>query len=306
MSFSGLSNLFNGRAGATECVAMLLSLKSPKNAKTYLIEKHKEINCYVDSYERILDRWKVSPSIKFNNVKPVLFSDLQKSHITSRIADNMSFDISRFIDFIEGYAKVADDVKPVMLHYSTMYLLDFFSRTWLKCEPSAGHGLKMIDNGPRTNPEQIKIQILKKGFFSRVVDSFYIMGQSSLFSNDTEMGTQKYFMITEEKWFPEFEKKGYLSEPKVSLGELLSIYTTLKTDRVRIAMVNKILTGYLILFLISSISRYKARSWFDIRNNRSLNNKIELVNYDFISMWIPELILQMEIFNRVGKYQVKE
>lgn len=165
MSFSGISNLFNGRGDETKRVTMLLSLKSPKNAKSYLIEKHREINCYVDSYEKILNRWKVCPSVKFNNVKPILFADLQKSHITSKIADTMSFDISRFIDFIEGFAKVADDVKPVMLHYSTMYLLDFFSRTWLKCEPSAGHGLKMIDDGAGTNPEQIKIQILKKGFF---------------------------------------------------------------------------------------------------------------------------------------------
>jgi hypothetical protein len=297
MSFSGLSNLFNGRVGATNCLAMLLSLKSPKNAKKYLIQKHREINCYASSYKDILTRWKSCPSSANSNIKPILDTDLEKSQVTNKIAETMSFDISRFIDFIEGYARVSNDIKPVMLHYSTMYLLDFFSRTWLRCEPSTAHGLKVIDDGVKREPQRTKLQILKKGFFPRIVDSFVIMNQHNLFSNDNTSGIQKNFSITKDEWEPELEKKCYSREPKISLGELLNIYELLKTDMAIITMANKILTGYLILFLISSISRYKAKKWCIITNDRNLSNEIELVNYDFVSKWIPELILQKKIFS---------
>jgi hypothetical protein len=299
---SGLSDLFNGRIGAADCVSMLLSLKSPKTARTYLIEKHKQINCYSDSYTYILDRWKLCPTKKLNNIKPIVRNDLQRSNVTMRIGDIMSFDISRFIDYFEGYEKVAYDVKPVMLHYSAIYLLDFFSRTWLHCGSSTGHGLIMVDDGAEKS-EEIKVQISKKGFFSRIIDSFYIMNQSSLFSNDDETGFQKYLDSTKKEWLPNLEKKRYVSEPKISLSELLNNYDMLKNSQANVTMANKILTGYLALFLISSISRYKAKFWFEIRNDRNLNSKIELIYYDFTSLWLPELLLQRAIFkllNEVG------
>jgi hypothetical protein len=123
------------------------------------------------------------------------------------------------------------------------------------------------------------------------------MNQHNLFSNDNTSGIQKNFSITKDEWEPELEKKCYSREPKISLGELLNIYELLKTDMAIITMANKILTGYLILFLISSISRYKAKKWCIITNDRNLSNEIELVNYDFVSKWIPELILQKKIFS---------
>jgi hypothetical protein len=297
---SGIDSLFTGRTDANEHISMLLSLKSPKNTKDYLIKTQRRINCYVSSYDNIMERWRACPCAKINNIRPIVNRDLLRSHITSKIADNMAFDVSRFIDFLEGSAKVAADVKPVMLHYSAIYLLDFFSRTWLKCESSTRHGLKMINEGTE-KPEGVKVQILPKGFFSRIVDSFYIMNQESLFSSDDESGFRKYYNLSDGKWYPDLEKKKYLNRPKIGLGELLSVYELLKKEKVKSLIANQILTGYLILFLVSSISRYKAKYWSEIRNNRRLSNRIELVNCDFTSRWFPELLLQKDIFKLLNE-----
>jgi len=56
--------------------------------------------------------------------------------------DKLSFDISRFTEFLSGNAKVDDDIKPIMLHYTMIYFFDFFSRTWLKYGRARGHGIK--------------------------------------------------------------------------------------------------------------------------------------------------------------------
>lgn len=47
---------------------------------------------------------------------------------------------------LAGYTMVHDDIKPVMLHYSMIYLLDFYARTWLKYGRNWGHGIKQIPN----------------------------------------------------------------------------------------------------------------------------------------------------------------
>ena len=292
---SGIGSLFSGRSDANELFSTLLSLKSPKNAKDYLIKTQRRINCYANSYDNILERWKKCPCAKMNNIRPIVDRDLLRSNVISKCAKNMSFDVSRFIDFLEGYAKVAEDVKPVMLHYAAIYLLDFFSRTWLNCESSTRHGLKMINEGTE-KPDGVKVQILPKGFFSRIVDSFYLMNQQNFFSNDDETGYRKNFNICSGKWYPVLEKKKYLNRPKITLGELLSYYELLKDERIKSSIANKILTGYLILYLVSSISRYKAKDWSEIRNDLRLINRIELVNFDFTSKWFPELILQKDIF----------
>ena len=43
------------------------------------------------------------------------------------------------------------------------------------------------------------------------------------------------------------------------------------------------------------MSRYRAEDWFMLCQDRDLSNRIELLNHDFISKWIPELLLQTSL-----------
>jgi len=298
VSFSGLSDLFEGRVGSRECLAFLLSLKAPENAKEYLLERHKRVFRYVDSYEKIIERWQSYPSISAaRNIRPVLDSDLLNPEFTNKLAEKLSFDISRFTDFIEGYGKVAEDIKPVMLHYAVIYLLDFFSRTWLKHGQNMSHGVKMIQQGELQSVLDAKVKILENGIFPRAVDAFFVVYQSSLFSNDDKDGigylVDPFSGGTNPEGFPKLQ---CYKTPQVKFSELLDLYKKLGSfQHIRITVANKILTGYLILFSTSFISRYKAKDWFTICRDRDLINRIELLNHDFVSDWIPELLLHQSL-----------
>jgi hypothetical protein len=272
-------------------------LKAPENAKEYLIERHKRVFSRVDSYRKIMERWQAYPSISAANIKPILEKDLSDLKFISRLAEKLSFDISRFTDFLEAYAKVTEDIKPVMLHYATIYLLDFFSRTWLKYGQFMSHGTRMIPQEKAQNVLDIKVKILENGIFPRAVDAFFLMYQPCLFSNDERHGVRYVHNITAGGTTPQrFKKMQYSNKPQIKFRKLLEIYKELmQYENVSITASNKILTGYLILFLISSISRYRAKDWFAIRNNRNLNNRIELLSHDFVSEWIPELVLQLSL-----------
>jgi len=243
------------------------------------------------------EKWKSYPTASVAmNVKPVLDNDLSNPEFTGKLAEKLSFDISRFTDYIEGYARVAENIKPVMLHYAMIYLLDFFSRTWLKYGQNMSHGVKMIQQKEEQTVLDARVKILEKGIFPRAVEAFFVMNQSSLFSNDDNDGIS-HWITADGTTYPErFLKLRCSKTPQAKFGDLLDLYKKMRSIEGKyITVANKILTGYLLLFSASSISRYNAKDWFTIQNDRNLSNRIELLNYDFISDWIPELLLQTSL-----------
>lgn len=298
MSFSGLSDLFEGRIDSRKLLASLLSLKAPESAEQYLLERHQSVFPHADSYKEMAETWERYSLVSATaNVKPVMHTDLSNPEFTHKLAEKLSFDIARFTDFIDGYAKVAEDIRPVMLHYAVIYLLDFFSRTWLKHGRNMSHGVRMIQQEGQQSVLDAWLKISKRGIFPRAVDAFFVTRQSSLFSNDDHSGVGYLQIPFEDRTIPKrLPKLPWCKEPKVKLGELLDIYKTMRNvEGAHVTAANNILTGDLILFSASFISRYKAEDWFKIREDRNLRNRIELLNHDFVSEWIPELILQMSL-----------
>lgn len=292
MSFSGLGDIFQGRIGQRECLAFLLSLKAPESARMYVYERHKQVFGRPNSYEKLVKRWQEYPyATESRNIRPVLANDLENLEFTKNLGETLAFDISRFTDFIDGYVRVAEDIKPVMLHYAINYLLDFFSRTYLKYGQSTSHGVKITPKVGQETVLQTRARILENGIFPRAVDAFYAVDQSSLFSSDDVLGIGHYFNVSGETT-PTRLKLKCCDKSSVTLNELLIMYryfNSIKHDLVTVA--NKILAGYLVLFLVSSLSRYRAEDWFVLRQDRDLSNRIELLNHDFVSQWIPELLL---------------
>jgi hypothetical protein len=239
----------------------------------------------VSAYERADQRWHEYPNSAIllpANVKPVSQKDMINQQFLTELSEKLSFDISRFAEFIEGYSLVAPDIKPLMLHYAVIYLLDFFTRTWVKMKQNPSHVLQMLPQPETKNIMELKVNLLDRGVFPRAVDAFYLLHQSSLYSNNAQAGIMYSHNIAKDESIPlRMEKLPYYHKPatQISLGTLLEYYERLTTNDkyAEISMSNKILTGFLTLFLISSISRYRPKEWFSLRNNSNLFNKVELL-----------------------------
>ena len=288
MSFSDLRDIFIGSVGADYCVKALLFLKSPSNVKEYLTGIHKVT--FPDGEKRKKEKWRAYPRVKGKpNVIPIKEKDLSNLEFMNKQADKLSFDISRFTEFLAGYNKVDNDIKPIMLHYAMIYLFDFFSRTWLNYGQNWGHGIKKLM--PCSNDFSVKIE--KSGIFPRAIDTFYFLDQSSLFSPDDDDGIG-YLANVEGGTISEMiEKMKYSECPEIRLTHLIDVYDRLNNIVGSVSKSNPILVGYVILFIISSISRYRAEDWFKIRQDRDLKNKLEdLLQYDFLYKWTHEILMQ--------------
>lgn len=287
MSFSSLRDIFLGRLDANFCTKTLLSLKSPNNAKEYLRRVHKVI--FPQEDKRKKERWNRYPRVEgAPKIAPILEKDLSNSLFINRQTNKLSFDISRFTEFLDGYARVNDDIKPVMLHYAMIYLFDFFTRTWLKYGQNWGHGISLV-----SHPTDFAVKIKKSGIFPRAVDAFYFVDQPSLLSIDDNDGIEYFFHAPGTGTISKKIKKiKYSKTPTVKLTHLIDVYNRLGALSGRVSKSNCILVGFVLLFVISSISRYKAEAWFKIRANRNLKNRFDLLQHDFLYEWIPEILLQ--------------
>lgn len=283
MSFSSLRDIFIGRLGPDYCVKSLLFLKSPKNVKEYLVGIHKV--AFPDGDLNKNKRWRAY--IRVPSVIPIRERNLSNPNFIDNQANKLSFNISRFIEFLDGYTTVDDNVKPIMLHYGMIYLFDFFSRTWLKYERNWGHGMKIT---PSANEHFVKIK--KSGIFPRAVDAFYLLDQSSLFSPDDDDGIGYQLNVELETISELIEEMKYSECPEISLTQLIDVYERLGKIAGSVSKANPILVGYVILFIVSSVSRYNAEDWFKIREDPNLRNKFDLLQYDFLYKWTPEILFQ--------------
>lgn len=136
------------------------------------------------------------------------------------------------------------------------------------------------------------VEIKKSGIFPRVIDTFYFLDQSSLFSADDDDGIEYRLNIDGETVSEIIEKMKYSECPEIRLTHLISVYEKLGKIVGSVSKSNPILVGYVILFIMSSISRYRAEDWFKIREDRNLKSKFEFLQYDFLYNRIPEILMQ--------------
>lgn len=153
----------------------------------------------------------------------------------------------------------------------------------------------------QSNLNDIEVKIEKNGLFQRAVDSFYFINQSSIFSSDDDDGIRYEINLIGEPISPRIEKLKYRERPEKKLVDLIDLCQKLKEIRGGVSKSNEILLGYTILFGMSSISRYRAEDWFKIRQNRDLKNKLDLILYNFLYEWIPEILKLTIIKSGLGK-----
>jgi hypothetical protein len=273
-------------------VKSLLYLKSPQNTKQYLIAIQRIK--FKEGDKSRNERWGKYPPIRGGQLTvPINQEDLLTPAFMNKRSNKLSFDISRFTEFLSGYNKVDEDIKPVMLHYAMIYLFDFFSRTWLKYEQNRGHGIHLNQLGKESQVTETSVTVKPDGIFQRAVDAFYFVGQSSLFSLDNDDGIGYTIDPLRGGTISQrIRKIKYSATPSITLARLIDVCERFDKIVGNVSKSNPILVGYVILFTLSSICRYRAEDWFKIRGNRDLKTRFELLQHDFLYEWIPEILMQ--------------
>jgi hypothetical protein len=175
------------------------------------------------------------------------------------------------------------------LHYTMIYLLDFFSRTWLTHEHNRYHGLTLLDGKQET------IAIEKSGGFQRAVDAFYVLNKSSLFSIDDDSWITYGIGDTQPI---RIEKMKYCDAPQLILRDFVETYNKLtniekysKITKIgyQTNNANPILVSFVILHGLISISRYRAGEWLEICSRPALMNDYEILQHDILNVRMPDI-----------------
>jgi len=294
MSHSDLLELFTGQLDAQECVRYVLALKSPQMMKKFLIRRHEIL--FPEGDRKKNQKWgRYSRNQATSQLRPLTSEDLSDADFLIKIANKLSFDISRFTEFLSGYNTVDEDIKPIMFHYALIYIFDFFSRTWLKYGHNPHHALSIIPNIEKTTEAGIEVKVHSNGVFPRAVDAFYLLGQSSLLSCDDETGISYQPDLNGNVIPKRIQKQRYSDEPRLNLSNLIGIYDNLNRVYGYVKISNQILVGYMIVFVMSSVCRYLPEQWFNIQEDRDLKSKLEILQSDYLHQWIPEILLQIEL-----------
>lgn len=287
----------------------ILALRYPKIAIEYVKGLNKyykylhHCNKKIEKYQEIKENLGVANKDKLKLLSPKKLEDSGKE---------LSFNIRRFVEFYEGFLKVNDSIKPVMLYYGMQYLFSSISRSFLKFDNIAPHHGITVQKGSlkEGNPETITIK--EHGHFSRTVDTFYILdAASNIFSLDEETGISYHetvFSYVEDdhtidknsesiRVFKEgFSNLKYSNKPKITMKDLIRYvnafeYVTNRPGGDQTNKTNLVLLDYLILGITCNASRYHPEIWVEM-------NKIDS-DYKFFmdksqnrieNEWIPRII----------------
>lgn len=281
LSITELDNLKYSKA--------LIFFQTPKNSVRYI----KLINEFYDY------QLKNHTLNKIDVLKP-------KDYYNDKIGLKLAFDISRFIEFLNAYEIIDKSIKPVVLHYSIIYLFDFISSCFIKYSTSnRGHGLTF-------NGNENSIVLRKFGIFPRIIDSLHLIGYPSIFSNTNDQTLEnsgiEYHIPNVDSDYNDLinninlilkGRYGYFNEPKIELRQIIDIYNKLyslyQINNHYVKKSNFIFIDYLFLFAASSISRYRAEDWHKIQTDKNsvVRHHFEIAQFNFIYKWIPYLICEI-------------
>lgn len=220
--------------------------------------------------------------------------------------------------------RTSDAVAPMLYHYSWHCFNSFFIYTFFRWEPqhAKSHGVRIVFGD---NLEDIKIQMLKAGLFQRLIDTWTLIGVSLAFSpylpmyqgNKLNFVPNNRYLLNQSNElsleglltfnFTDFEKALYSDRRK----ELLNCPFLINS----IYLPNSTLKSYLVLFVASSLARYRPILWHSIltgetpqQSNLALHSARALLRYTVGDVATTGLLYQIaRLFSdiRSGKFIFK-
>ena len=223
-------------------------------------------------YANIVERYS---KIAKRRVQP-LTEDYLKEH--PEVAERNITLLRNAIELWNTATRASDAIAPILYHYSWHCFNSFFIYTFFRWEPqhAKSHGVRVILSD---NIEDIKIQVLKTGIFRRLIDTWTLIGVSLAFSpflplyqrgklnfmpNDmylfdqsNELSLMKLLSFNPT----DFEKALYSIRRK----ELLNCPFLINS----ISLPTQSLKSYLVLFVASSLARYRPVLWHSILTGKT-------------------------------------
>lgn len=199
----------------------------------------------------------------------------------------------------------SESIAPVLFHYSVHCFTAFFIYSFFRWDPehAKSHGIRIS----RWDENILDIQILNKGLFQRLVDTWILLGATPMFS--------PLLGVYEGEEIHYVENDNYLlkNDNRITLRNLLEmdfekmvhqIISNQKNKITRVPSLNELLIGpnedlrnYLILFTASSIARYRPLIWESIL----LGHTKEQSDFGIKTTGAIEMLLRSGLINNVSK-----
>ena len=242
----------------------LTLLYSYKALQKRIIEVYAPYRYFVERYSKRVQR-KVSP----------IAEDCLEEH--PEIAEQNVALLKNAMELWRAASRTSDAVAPMLYHYAWHCFNSFFAYTFFRWEPQhcRSHGISISKWSE--NIEDIKIQFRKekhettRGLFQRLIDTWTLLGAYSGFSsflpilegNEIEFIPNNYCLLNGTSCL---SVKQLLNNNRLDFSNRLSsdlgnklIYC--KTPFISMQLPNRALTGYLIIFVASSLARYRPILW---------------------------------------------
>lgn len=218
-------------------------------------------------YSDVIRRY--SESTK-QEIKPLTNEQLDQQ---PEIAEQNVALLKNAIELWKTATRVSDAISPILLQYSWHCFNSFFVYSFLDWEPrhTKSHGIGILLSDELMD---IRIQIFESGLFKRLVDTLTILGTSLCFSKvapSFENGRVEF--VANASYLPD-------SKNRIELRQLLefdpveyekNVYATRANELLNVPFLansiylpNQLLQAYLILFVASSIARYRPVLWHSI------------------------------------------
>jgi len=187
------------------------------------------------------------------------------------------------------------EVKPILYYYSVEQFLNFFLHSIMKISAIPSHGITVI---PCEEILQTKIKIRKEGFFSRLVNVYWLFGEHSVFSPiERKYGFGKTepdycdndhnFALPKEKKFTEF-----------------TLFDLINQDFLSIDVISSCLRNLILLYVGSHFARYTPYLWKEVLDGQTTS---VLVNFKEAYSEYENVIIRhiqtLEGFRRFGFYE---
>lgn len=236
-------------------------------------------------YQQLVKQYKVKASIQ---IEPITEEYINEN---SEVQEENIALLKNAIELWRSASQSSDAIAPILFHYSWHCFNSFFSYTFFRWNPrhSQSHGINI--GHISDNIEDIQVTVSKNGLFSRLIDSWTCLGASLAFSQFLPILKDGRFTFKENELYflkssnsfrlidllrfnpvEDFERKYWNTYGRDELIQNVSFSNSMN-------MPTGILRSYLILFVASSLARYRPILWSSILAGESEGKAVFALAY---------------------------
>ena len=201
----------------------------------------------------------------------------------NKIAEENIVLLKNAIELWRSASQTTDEIAPILFHYSWHCFNSFFAYTFFRWEPqhASSHGIEARSESMTDDIGKIALKFgkerknrIEKGLFQRLVDTWTLLGGSPAFGEylpifqggKIDFFPNEFFLLKESRCLKlsellDFDTRECFKQYSKAFGKKLIHNSSFYNST---GMPTSILKGYLVLFVASSIARYRPILWDSI------------------------------------------